>query len=123
MPQSVGEVSLDIVAGRNNIGSVVRNSMNECQDAVSNGGSGISRILGKVGRVAGGIAKGVAVGVGVASTAVIGLGKQAVDAYADYEQLVGGVETLFKENASTVINNASNAYRRRACRQMPIWRQ
>lgn len=111
MAQSVGEVSLDIVAGKNNIGSVVKSSMSECQNTVNKGSSGISGALGKIGSVAGGIAKGVAVGVGVASTAVIGLGKQAVDAYGNYEQLVGGVETLFKENASTVIKNASNAYK------------
>lgn len=111
MPQSVGEVSLDIVAGKNNIGSVVKSSMSECQDVVNKGSSGIGGALGKIGNVAGGIAKGVAVGVGAASTAVIGLGKQAVDAYGNYEQLVGGVETLFKENASTVIKNASNAYK------------
>lgn len=111
MPQSVGEVSLDIVAGKNNISSVVKSSMSECQNTVNKGSSGIGGALGKIGNVAGGIAKGVAVGVGVASTAVIGLGKQAVDAYGNYEQLVGGVETLFKENASTVIKNASNAYK------------
>lgn len=111
MAQSVGEVSLDIVAGKNNIGSVVKSSMSECQDVVNKGSSGIGGALGKIGSVAGGIAKGVAVGVGVASTAVIGLGKQAVDAYGNYEQLVGGVETLFKENASAVIKNASNAYK------------
>lgn len=111
MAQSVGEVSLDIVAGKNNIGSVVKSSMSECQDVVNKGSSGIGGALGKIGRVAGGIAKGVAVGVGVASAAVIGLGKQAVDAYGNYEQLVGGVETLFKENASTVIKNASEAYK------------
>ena len=147
MPQSVGEVSLDIVAGKNNIGSVVKSSMSECQDTVNKGSSGIGGALGKIGSVAkgvavgvggalgkigsvakdvavgvggalgkigsvaGGVAKGVAVGVGVASTAVVRLGKQAVDAYGQYEQLVGGVETLFKENASTVINNASNAYK------------
>ena len=111
MAQSVGEVSLDIVAGKNNIGSVVKSSMSECQDVVNKGSSGIGGALGKIGSVAGGIAKGVAVGVGVASTAVIGLGKQALDAYGNYEQLVGGVETLFKENASAVIKNASNAYK------------
>ena len=111
MPQSVGEVSLDIVAGKNNISSVVKSSMSECQDVVNKGSSGIGGALGKIGSVAGGIAKGVAAGIGAASTAVIGLGKQAVDAYGNYEQLVGGVETLFKENASTVIKNASNAYK------------
>ncbi len=47
----------------------------------------------------GGIAKGVAVGVGATITA-IGAGlsalvKNAVDNYAEYEQLVGGVESIF----------------------------
>ena len=112
MAQSVGEVSLDIVAGKNNISSVVKSSMDECQNTVNKGSSGISGALGKIGGVVGGVAKGVTAGIGVASTAVIGLGKQAVDAYGNYEQLVGGVETLFKENASTVIKNASNAYKK-----------
>ena len=71
MAQSVGEVSLDIVAGKNNIGSVVKSSMNECQDAVNKGSSGISGALGKIGGVVGGVAKGVAVGIGVVSPAVI----------------------------------------------------
>ena len=51
MAQSVGEVSLDIVAGKNNIGSVVKSSMNECQDAVNKGSSGIGGALGKIGSV------------------------------------------------------------------------
>ena len=39
------------------------------------------------------------------------LGKAALDAYADYEQLVGGVETLFKGSADTVQQYAANAYK------------
>ena len=35
----------------------------------------------------------------------------AFNNYADYEQLVGGVETLFKESAETVQRNAEVAYR------------
>lgn len=111
MAQSVGEVSLDIVAGKNTLDITIKNAMNNAQDTANKGAGGISGALGKIGSVAGGIAKGVAAGVGVASTAIIGLGKQAVDAYGNYEQLVGGVETLFKENASTVIKNASEAYK------------
>lgn len=42
---------------------------------------------------------------------LINVGKQALNSYADYEQLVGGVETLFKDNASTVENYANNAYK------------
>lgn len=39
-------------------------------------------------------------GVGAAATAVAGLVTKSVQAYADYEQLVGGVETLFGANGA-----------------------
>lgn len=42
---------------------------------------------------------------------VLDIGKAAVDAYADYEQLTGGVETLFKESSDTVQEYAANAYK------------
>ena len=45
-----------------------------------------------------------------ASAAVVAMGKQALDSYADYEQLVGGVETLFKDSADTVQQYAAAAY-------------
>ena len=35
----------------------------------------------------------------------------AVEGYAEYEQLVGGVETLFKDSAGTVQDYANNAYK------------
>ena len=35
----------------------------------------------------------------------------AVNNYAEYEQLVGGVETLFKNSADTVMGYAENAYK------------
>lgn len=37
--------------------------------------------------------------------------KEALSAGADYEQNVGGIETLFGEGAQTMIKNASNAYK------------
>lgn|GEM_PF-384310 len=43
--------------------------------------------------------------------AVYKIGEQAVSAYADYEQLAGGVETLFKSSASRVQKYAQNAYK------------
>lgn len=39
------------------------------------------------------------------------VGKEALDSYADYEQLVGGVETLFKGSSGIVENYANNAYK------------
>lgn len=37
--------------------------------------------------------------------------KNAFDNYANYEQLVGGVDTLFKESSAIVQENANNAFR------------
>lgn len=44
-------------------------------------------------------------------SAFASLGKQAIESYADYEQLVGGVETLFKDSAPTVQKYANDAYK------------
>lgn len=46
-----------------------------------------------------------------ASGAVVALTKSAVDNYAEYEQLVGGVDTLFKQSADAVMSYAENAYK------------
>lgn len=43
--------------------------------------------------------------------AVVGVAQQAVDSYANYEQLVGGVETLFKGSADQVQQYAGQAYK------------
>lgn len=60
---------------------------------------GLSTGLSKLGGVAGTALKGtmVAIGAGAAAagTAIAAVGTQAIKAYANYEQLVGGVETLF----------------------------
>lgn len=42
---------------------------------------------------------------------LIGVGKQALESYSDYEQLSGGVETLFKDSSDVVKSYASNAYK------------
>lgn len=55
--------------------------------------------------------KAVGNGIKQIGSTFLNVGKQALDSYADYEQLVGGVETLFKDNASTVENYANNAYK------------
>ena len=43
--------------------------------------------------------------------AMIDVGKQAVEAYASYEQNVGGIDTLFKEASGTMQQYAANAYK------------
>lgn len=66
-------------------------------------------LLGGV-KTAGKWAAGLAAGAAAIGTAVVAGSSKAVSAYADYEQLVGGVETLFKGSSETVIRNAENAY-------------
>ena len=55
--------------------------------------------------------KASAAAVGAASAGVAALGTACINAYADYEQLVGGVETLFKDSADTIQTYADNAYK------------
>lgn len=69
------------------------------------------KALSKIGSVATKALKGLGVASAAAAGAVVAIGKAAVTAYADYEQLVGGVETLFKDSASTVMEYAANAYK------------
>nr|DAR07953.1 MAG TPA: tail tape measure protein [Caudoviricetes sp.] len=56
-------------------------------------------------------AKAAAAATAAAAGAVIALTKSAVENYGEYEQLVGGVETLFKDSAGTVEEYAKNAYK------------
>ena len=46
-----------------------------------------------------------------ASAGIGAIVKQSVSAYGEYEQNVGGIETLFKDNADTVVKYASQAYK------------
>lgn len=48
--------------------------------------------------------------VGAASTAMTGLLTSSIKAFAAVEQSIGGVETLFKKSADTVIANSKKAY-------------
>ena len=44
-------------------------------------------------------------------SAMVDVGKQALNSYANYEQLTGGVETLFKDSAGIVESYANEAYK------------
>lgn len=46
-----------------------------------------------------------------AANMAVSIGKASLDSYADYEQLVGGVETLYKDSAATVEKYAQTAYK------------
>ena len=56
---------------------------------------------------------GVAMGAVVvaAAAAAVSLGKSVVEAYGEYEQLVGGIDTLFKDSSAQMQEYANNAYK------------
>ena len=57
------------------------------------------------------VGKTLVAGLTAAGAATIKIGKDAVEAFANYEQLVGGVDTLFKESSAKVQEYAQNAYK------------
>lgn len=73
--------------------------------------SGLSSVGGKVKSAVSGIAKVGTAAVGVASAGVAALTKMSVDSYAEFEQLTGGIETLFEDLSVDVMANADNAYK------------
>lgn len=66
------------------------------------------------GKLKGGLATAAKVGaaaLAAAATGVAALTKASIDQYAEYEQLVGGVNTLFKTASDKVQEYAANAYK------------
>lgn len=58
----------------------------------------------------GAAAKAGVAAVAAVGTATIAIGKTALDAYSNYEQLVGGIDTLFKSSSAKMQQYAANAY-------------
>lgn len=76
------------------------------------GGSGAAKsALSSIGGAAVAAGKLAVAGLGAVTGAVTAVGGAALNAYADYEQLSGGVETLFGSSASTLKGYADEAYR------------
>lgn len=85
---------------------------------VSGAGAVCDGVRGAFSSMASGVGSAMSAAVKVATfgavalgVAMAGIGKSALDAYADYEQLVGGVDTLFKDASSQVQSYAAQAYR------------
>lgn len=89
------------------VGSTLRSGASAACDGVkkafSSMASGVQSAMSAMG-------KAVAVGAAALGVAMVGVGKSALDAYADYEQLVGGVDTLFKDSSAQVQAYAAQAY-------------
>ena len=73
--------------------------------------SGFNSGISKLGSVASGGLKVIAGSVAGVAAAFGAVSKMSLDSVASLEQNIGGVETLFKDSAQTVIDNANNAYK------------
>ena len=88
--------------------------LDENEKAIKDGGKaaeesgskfeGFGKVLKTVGVALGAVAV-------AAGAAAVKLGKEVIAAYADYEQLVGGVDTLFKDSSQEIQRYAANAYK------------
>lgn len=84
--------------------SEYENGLNEAKKSGSSFASAVGNGLKTVAKVG-------AAAVTAAAAGVAALTKMGVEGYAQYEQLVGGVETLFKESGDAVKKYAENAYK------------
>lgn len=93
------------------------NSLDDLTRAANQSNTALEKIGATADKVASGAQKVADTTAGISRTAQAGLAAAAaatvkiVDSYADYEQLIGGVETLFKGDAKTLVNYANNAYK------------
>lgn len=79
---------------------------------------GVGKAKGTFSSLASGVGKGLATvakvgatAIAAAATGVAALTRMGVEGYAQYEQLTGGVETLFGNSSDAVMRYAENAYK------------
>lgn len=93
------------------------NSLDNLTKAANQANTALEKIGATADKVASGARKVADATAGISHAAQAGLAAAAaatvkiVDSYADYEQLIGGVETLFKGDAKALVNYANNAYK------------
>lgn len=98
--------------GTKKIKSKAQETGKEVEDLADGSGNKASNSLARI------ATKGAKIAIAAASAAVVaGVGavaaltKASIEQYATYEQMVGGVETLFKNSSDQVMQYAKNAYK------------
>ena len=93
------------------------NSLDDLTEAANQSNAALEKIGATADKVAQGAQKVADATKGISRTAQAGLVAAAgaavkiVDSYADYEQLIGGVETLFKSSSKKLVKYAKSAYK------------
>lgn len=110
MANTVGEVSYRVTIDT----SQMKQGVTTVKSELDNMEKETEKSSGAFDKLKGGLAtagKVAGVAFGAMAGATVAIGKGALDAYADYEQLTGGMETLFKDSSGTMIEYANNAYK------------
>lgn len=112
----LGKAYVQIVPSMQGLASELRRAFGDSMPDGHRFGSSLgSKVVSGFGStIKKGFALAAKAGIATISAASAGIGaivKSSASAYADYEQNIGGVETLFKDNADTIIKYASEAYK------------
>lgn len=91
--------------------SKVKQEMDSLGKSAEEAGNKSGNLKNKIGDLGANAAKGALVGITATTVAVGGLVKASIEQYSQYEQLTGGVETLFKTSSGTVTKYANEAYK------------
>ena len=108
---TLGTAWIQIKPTTSGITSAVKKELAKTEQEMTNSGSKMSTAFSSLGSKAGAALKvGLATAAAAATAGAIALVKNAVSQFAEYEQLVGGVDTLFKEASGQVQQYAANAF-------------
>lgn len=106
----VNGIEKDIRTYTNSLNNLGKEQI-DVKEATSDLNEGYTILKGTIANLTSQVISKAVNGLKKLASMTIDAGKEAVKSYAEYEQLVGGVETLFKKSAPIVENYANNAYK------------
>ena len=109
MAIELAKAYVQVLPSADGIKGNLENIMNGEADKAGKSAGG--KLASGIGSALAGGAAVIGAGVSAAAAGVSVLSKSALSAYADYEQLTGGVETLFGDSADVILKYADEAYR------------
>lgn len=96
----------------------IKSKISEMKDNMPPAVKGLGRIVSAAGKLAKITFKATVASMAALGTTAVAVGKgiakavkASIEGFGDYEQLVGGVETLFKSSSNEVVKYANNAYK------------
>jgi phage-related protein len=93
-----------LTSGCKDAAEAIKDIDDEGKKAGDNGEKHFGKIATAIGKVTIAAVTAAASGIGL-------LAKSAIEGYAEYEQLIGGVDTLFKDSSGTIQGYAADAYK------------